>query len=125
MDAALAEPVGILIIGGSETALGYGVNIITRDIDTLGFDERLRAAASEARTATGLDIPVQNAAIADLPGTAGTASAGAHARVPQIELVVVREQFDVMVPHGPPTLRDQGSRAIMRQSAAERVLYAR
>ncbi len=34
MDAALAEPVGILIIGGSEPALGYGVNIITRDIDT-------------------------------------------------------------------------------------------
>jgi hypothetical protein len=67
MDAALTECVPILIIGGSAAALGYDVDTTTRDIDTLGLDERLQSAAGAARAVTGLDIPIQNAAIADLP----------------------------------------------------------
>lgn len=46
MDDALTERVRILIIGGSAAALGYDVDTTTRDIDTLGFDERLQAAAA-------------------------------------------------------------------------------
>jgi hypothetical protein len=67
VDAALTRPIRMVIIGGSAAALGYGVDITTRDIDTFGIPEPIAAAASAARAATGLDIPIQHAAIADLP----------------------------------------------------------
>lgn len=46
MDGALSERVRILIIGGSAAALGYDVDTNTRDIDTLGLDKRIEAAAA-------------------------------------------------------------------------------
>jgi len=68
IDAALALPASIVVIGGSALALGHGVAAATSDIDT--YESRLDAiatAADRARTVTGLAIPIENSRIAQVP----------------------------------------------------------
>jgi uncharacterized nucleotidyltransferase DUF6036 len=58
----------MVIIGGSAAALAYAVRTGTVDVDTFETDiAALTAALAAARTKTGLFIPVQRAAVADLP----------------------------------------------------------
>src|SRR5687767_14510689 len=68
VDAALEGPALIVVIGGSALALGYGGSATTNDIDT--YESRLDAvekAAARARAETGLNIPIRNSGIAQLP----------------------------------------------------------
>jgi hypothetical protein len=68
IDAALDRPAEVVVIGGSAAALHYGVARATRDIDTwTNVAPALAAAADEARTATGLDVPLQKSGVADAP----------------------------------------------------------
>ncbi len=68
IDAALDRPAELVVIGGSAAALHYGVARATRDIDTwTNVGPALAAAADEARTATGLDVPLQKSGVADAP----------------------------------------------------------
>jgi hypothetical protein len=68
VDGALDVEVTITVIGGSGLALAYGVRAHTNDIDTYQSKlELLDAAVRQARTATGLDIPIANAVVAQLP----------------------------------------------------------
>jgi hypothetical protein len=68
VDAALDEPVEVVVIGGSAAALHYGVARATRDIDTwTNVEAALAAAADRARAATGLDVPLQKSGMADAP----------------------------------------------------------
>jgi hypothetical protein len=68
VDSYLAAPARMIVIGGSAVALGYGVGRPTNDVDTFETDFRLIISAVEkARQQTGLDIPVSNAPVADLP----------------------------------------------------------
>jgi hypothetical protein len=68
VDDALQEPVGVVVIGGSAAALHYGVARATHDIDTwTTVQAALATAAERARTATGLDVPLQKSGVADAP----------------------------------------------------------
>lgn len=68
VDAALDEPVEIVVIGGSAAALHYGVARATHDIDTwTNVEARLAAAAARARAATGLEVPLQKSGVAGAP----------------------------------------------------------
>lgn len=68
VDAALDEPVEVVVIGGSAAALHYGVGRATHDIDTwTNVEAGLAAAAASARAATGLDVPLQKSGVADAP----------------------------------------------------------
>lgn len=68
VDAALKRPAEITIIGGSALALAYDVEIGTKDIDTFESDlAPLRRAVERAQEATGLKIPLDRAAVADIP----------------------------------------------------------
>lgn len=58
----------MILIGGSAVAIGYKVDVGTQDIDTFQSDLRLiERAALQARKVTGLQIPLSNAAVADVP----------------------------------------------------------
>jgi len=68
VDAALSEPIEIVVIGGTAAALHYGVGRATHDIDTWStVEEALAAAAEKARAVTGLDVPLQKSGVADAP----------------------------------------------------------
>jgi hypothetical protein len=68
IDANLEEPANVVLLGGSALAVGYEVGVGTTDIDTWETDLRVvEPAASRARTATGLDIPVGSAGVGDVP----------------------------------------------------------
>jgi hypothetical protein len=68
VDAALDEPVEIVVIGGSAAALHYGVARATHDIDTwTNVQAALADAAERARVLTGLDVPLQKSGVADAP----------------------------------------------------------
>jgi hypothetical protein len=68
VDAALARPVRVVVIGGTAAALHYGVRRATHDIDTwTTVPADLAAAAKKARAATGLDVPIQKSGVADAP----------------------------------------------------------
>jgi hypothetical protein len=68
VDAALPEPVAVIVIGGTAAALHYGVGRATHDIDTwTTVEATLASAADKARAATGLDVPLQKSAVADAP----------------------------------------------------------
>jgi hypothetical protein len=68
VDTALVHPVEIIVIGGSAAALHYGVDVATRDIDTwTNVEAALATAADRARSATGLDVPIQRSGVADAP----------------------------------------------------------
>jgi hypothetical protein len=68
VDAALTLSAELTVIGGGAIALGYGVDVGTRDIDTYNSTG---AAVDEAVTSachtTGLHIPLGQAGVADLP----------------------------------------------------------
>jgi len=68
VDERLSEPFTLCIIGGSAALLAYGVRGVTEDIDTIdvGF-RQIRPAFEEARAATGLEIPIECAAVYDAP----------------------------------------------------------
>jgi hypothetical protein len=68
VDAALSEPIVVVVIGGSAAALHYGVGRATHDIDTwTTVQAALAAAAEKARAVTGLDVPLQKSGVADAP----------------------------------------------------------
>jgi hypothetical protein len=68
VDAALDEPMRVVVIGGSAAALRYEVALATRDIDTwTNVEVALAVAAESARAATGLDVPLQRSGVADAP----------------------------------------------------------
>jgi hypothetical protein len=67
VDELLTRPVKLLVIGGGAAALAYGVRGGTKDIDTFHDTSAIRDVLDEARRKTGLDIPVDYAAVADLP----------------------------------------------------------
>lgn len=57
-----------MLIGGSALALGYGVERATNDIDTFESDLRdVEIAAVRARMDTGLEVPIANSTVAQLP----------------------------------------------------------
>ena len=68
VDDQLSEPHTLLIIGGSAALLAYGVQRVTKDIDT--WDDTYRAITSSldaARVATGLFIPIECPGVHDGP----------------------------------------------------------
>jgi len=68
VDAALDQPVDLVVIGGSAAALHYGVGRATHDIDTwTNVEAGLAAAAASARSMTGLNVPLQKSGVADAP----------------------------------------------------------
>lgn len=68
VDQVLAQPLDVIVIGGTAAALHYGVTRATHDIDTWTTVQRdLAAAAERARVSTGLDIPVTQSGVADAP----------------------------------------------------------
>lgn len=68
VDAALAEPATMVIIGGSAAVLRYGVTLATHDIDTINsLPEAVLRAAEKARESTGLSVPIQMSGVADPP----------------------------------------------------------
>jgi hypothetical protein len=68
VDAALAGPVEVVVIGGTAGALHYGVTRATHDIDTwTTVQADLAAAATKARAVTGLDVPILKSGVADAP----------------------------------------------------------
>jgi hypothetical protein len=67
IDGELSRRVFVIVIGGGAAALGYGVRIGTKDIDTLTELTGLKKAIVAARARTGLDIPIEPTPVADLP----------------------------------------------------------
>jgi hypothetical protein len=88
MDAALARPADLLVIGGSALALAYDVLEGTRDLDALNDIDPIRAAAAEARRRTGLDIPLSRTSVACVPRHA--TSRLARLDVPGVQFLAVR-----------------------------------
>ena len=68
MDRVIEEPTEILVIGGAAAALKYGATASTKDIDTWHAVPRAVAkAAADARTETGLPVPIEKAGVSDGP----------------------------------------------------------
>ena len=68
VDAALAGPVDVVVIGGTAAALHYGVRRATHDIDTwTTVQADLAAAGERARAVTGLEVPILKSGVADAP----------------------------------------------------------
>ena len=68
MDEELSAPVQMLIIGGAAASLRYGATSTTRDIDTwTTIPPAIHQAADRARAKTGLEIPLEQASVADAP----------------------------------------------------------
>lgn len=67
VDEFLSRPATIIVLGGTAIAL-HGVRAGTTDIDTWETDlDELESAIVQAREKTGLDIPVSNPGVADVP----------------------------------------------------------
>jgi hypothetical protein len=68
VDEHLEASADLLIIGGAAASLRYGAISTTRDIDTWNdIPDSVMKAADRARTATGLPVPMERAAVADAP----------------------------------------------------------
>ena len=67
LDAALPERTFVILLGGGAAALGHGVRTATKDLDTLTDVSDFESAIRQARRATGLDIPMEQTTVADLP----------------------------------------------------------
>jgi len=68
LDAELADPSELLVIGGAAATLRYGATATTKDIDTWNsIPATVHEAAARARTKTGLAIPMEQASVADAP----------------------------------------------------------
>ena len=67
VDSHLTSQVEVILIGGSAAALAYKVTRYTQDIDIFGSIRGLKKAYEAAKKETGLDIPFEQAAVADAP----------------------------------------------------------
>ena len=67
LDANLSRSTRLVVIGGAALALGYRVERATLDLDTFCDLKGLEESLQRARADTGLDIPVEFAAIAQAP----------------------------------------------------------
>lgn len=68
VDRHLVRGVRIEVIGGSAAALAHGATSTTTDLDTFTYTSAdLDRAVAQAAVATGLEIPVTHAAVADVP----------------------------------------------------------
>jgi hypothetical protein len=70
VDANLDQVIELTLIGGGAAALAYGIDNATKDIDTFtsgGASKALQRAVRLAQAATGLDIPLGPAGVADAP----------------------------------------------------------
>jgi Nucleotidyltransferase of unknown function (DUF6036) len=68
IDRHLDAPARMIIIGGSAAALAYGVELVTKDIDTFETNlAPLERAIEKARAETALNIPIEDVGIADAP----------------------------------------------------------
>lgn len=68
VDERLSEPFTLCIIGGAAALLAYGVRGVTEDIVTIDVEfRRFLSAFEEARAATGMEIPIECAAVYDAP----------------------------------------------------------
>ena len=68
MDSVIEEPTEILVIGGAAAALKFGATASTKDIDSWHAVPRAVAkAAADARTETGLPVPIEKAGVSDGP----------------------------------------------------------
>ena len=68
IDGNLDGPFRLIIIGGSALAIGYSVDVATKDIDALDSAViRIEAAAELARRETGLAIPLGPTGVWEMP----------------------------------------------------------
>lgn len=67
LDANLSRRTRLVVIGGAALALGYRVERATLDLDTFCDLKGLEESLQRARADTGLDIPVEFAAVAQVP----------------------------------------------------------
>jgi hypothetical protein len=68
VDRFIDEPTKLLVIGGAAAALEYGATGSTKDIDTwTNVPRAVAKAAVNAREATGLEVPIEKAAVTDGP----------------------------------------------------------
>jgi hypothetical protein len=68
VDAALDQPLEVVIIGGAAAAVHYGIELGTHDIDTwTNVQEELAKAVEQARAGTGLPLPFAKSGVADGP----------------------------------------------------------
>ena len=68
IDRHLVRKQRIEVIGGGAVALRYSSRVATSDIDTFqSMTPALGKAASQARKETGLEIPMADSPVADLP----------------------------------------------------------
>ena len=68
VDSHLSSPFELIIIGGAAVLLGYGIDRVTTDIDTL--DSRfmeITEALDAARKETGVHVPVGHPGVEDYP----------------------------------------------------------
>lgn len=70
LDGHLQAPARLVLIGGSAASLAYGVENVTKDIDTFGDDGgsvAVQRAVALAQVSSGLKIPLGPAGVADAP----------------------------------------------------------
>ncbi|MBI2345387.1 MAG: hypothetical protein HYV03_00540 [Deltaproteobacteria bacterium] len=67
MDRYVQAPYTLIVIGGAAAALAYGAIDVTRDIDTMNDPAPIMPAYEAAKRATGLNIPLGPAGVADAP----------------------------------------------------------
>lgn len=68
VDAVLVETTGLVVIGGAAAVMAYDVATATRDIDLWSPPgQSVQRAFALARSRSGLNIPVEHAAVADAP----------------------------------------------------------
>ena len=68
LDRRLAAEERLVLVGGSAAMLGHGVFSVTQDVDTFHAPSpALCTAAAAVSVDTGLEIPIQPTAVADVP----------------------------------------------------------
>lgn len=68
VDRYLTSPTKIVIIGGTAASLAHGIDATTVDIDLFQSDSiELQRAANLACEETGLDVPICDSTVADIP----------------------------------------------------------
>lgn len=68
MDLLIEEPTDLIVVGGAAATLRYGATGTTKDIDTWDVvPPAVLKAASGARVATGLQVPIESPRVGDAP----------------------------------------------------------